>query len=54
MHFDGTITLGTILTVLAVLGSAWRINNTIVTELAEIKTKVNTLWARFMKEIEGH
>jgi hypothetical protein len=45
--FDPTVNLGTIITTVAFIIGAWRINNNIVSELKEVKVKLDVLWKQF-------
>lgn len=47
-QFDTTISLGSVL-IAATLGvTLWRLNNNVVRELTELKTKVDAMWIYFV------
>lgn len=46
LEFDPTINLGTLIVAATFLVGLWRVNNNVVKELTEIKTKLGVLWKR--------
>ena len=48
--FDGTITLGNVLTIIAVIGSAIFYVGQVIRRLAKIELKLNLMWSAFKHE----
>lgn len=49
-QYDPSISLGTILSISAFLFGAWKVNNNIVSEIREVKVKLEILWKRYEHE----